>query len=99
MKKLTNSGSPNVKRSETMTFPKRIAGIIALATFFAAFQSGFASGHKFIDLFNGKDLTGWRYSGPKGKSTAGLTQSPDGRDQGKDRVLVLKDKRAKGQRG
>ena len=82
-----------------MTSPKRIAGIIALATFFAAFQSGFAGRDKFIDLFNGKDLTGWRYSGPKGKSTAGMTQTPDGRVEVKDGVIVMNAKDAKGKGG
>jgi hypothetical protein len=82
-----------------MTSFQRTAGIIAMAIFFAAFQSGTAGGEKFTDLFNGKDLTGWRYSGPKGKSTDGMTKTPDGRVEVKDGVIVMNAKDAKGKGG
>jgi hypothetical protein len=78
---------------------RRTVGIIAVATFFTVFQSGFAGGDKFTDLFNGKDLTGWRYSGQKGKSMAGMTQSPDGRVEVKDGVIVMNARDAKGKGG
>src|ERR1043166_1589593 len=52
----------------------------------------------FTSLFNGKDLTGWRYSGPKGKELDGMTATPDGRVEVKDGAIVMneKDKDGKG---
>ena len=34
----------------------------------------------FTPLFNGKDLTGWRYSGPKGKALDGMTDGIQGNE-------------------
>src|SRR5581483_7489595 len=53
----------------------------------------------FTSLFNGKDLTGWVYSGMKGKSVDGKTETPDGRIEVKDGAIVMKEKDANGKGG
>jgi hypothetical protein len=53
----------------------------------------------FISLFNGKDLTGWRYHGQKGEVMDGKTETPDGRVEVKDGVIVMKEKDVKGKGG
>ena len=53
----------------------------------------------YISLFNGKDLTGWVYSGKKGKSMDGKTETPDGRIEVKNGAIVMKAKDAKGKGG
>jgi hypothetical protein len=40
-------------------------------------------------LFNGKDLTGWRYSGIKGKEMDGKTETPDKRFMVVDGIIVV----------
>src|SRR5262249_598139 len=50
-------------------------------------------------LFNGTDLTGWRYPGSKGEEMAGKTATPDGRIEVKDGVIVMNEKDAKGKGG
>src|SRR5262245_41174096 len=52
----------------------------------------------FTPLFNGKDLTGWRYPGAGGKPLDGMTSTPDGRIEVKDGAIVMneKDKDGKG---
>ncbi len=53
----------------------------------------------YTSLFNGKDLTGWVYSGRKGASVDGKTQTPDGRVEVKDGAIVMNAKDAKGKGG
>jgi hypothetical protein len=53
----------------------------------------------FTSLFNGKDLTGWRYHGQKGEALDGKTQTPDGRVEVKDGAIVMKEKDDKGKGG
>lgn len=57
-----------------------------------------SSAGEFVSLFNGKDLTGWVYSGQKGKPMDGMTETPDGRFHVRDGVIVIeaKDKAGKG---
>ena len=42
-----------------------------------------------VQLFNGKDLTGWHYQGEPDDVLAGKTESTDGRYTAKDGVLVV----------
>jgi hypothetical protein len=53
----------------------------------------------FVSLFNGKDLTGWRYPGANGKEMLdGKTETSDKRVEVKDGIIVMneKDKDGKG---
>jgi hypothetical protein len=43
----------------------------------------------YTSLFNGKDLTGWRYSGVKGKEMDGKTETPDKRFMVVDGIIVI----------
>jgi hypothetical protein len=52
----------------------------------------------FTSLFNGKDLTGWRYKGYKG-SLEGKTGTPDGRIAVEHGVIVMRAKDSKGKGG
>lgn len=78
---------------------KQFVVLIAMVTFFAAFQNGIAGGEKFTNLFNGKDLTGWRYPGQKGASMDGKTQTPDGRAEVRDGAIVMNAKDLNGKGG
>jgi hypothetical protein len=50
-------------------------------------------------LFNGKDLTGWVYSGMKGKTVDGMTETPDARIEVKDGAIYIKEKDKDGKGG
>jgi hypothetical protein len=50
----------------------------------------------YESLFNGKDLTGWRYGG---KAVDGMTETPDKRFEVKDGVILANAKDAKGKGG
>jgi Domain of Unknown Function (DUF1080) len=52
----------------------------------------------YVSLFNGKDLSGWRYAGSKADLT-GKTETPDKRFEVKDGVIVVNEKDAKGKGG
>jgi hypothetical protein len=43
----------------------------------------------YTSLFNGKDLTGWRYPGAQGKAQKGKTETPDKRIQVKAGIIVV----------
>ncbi|MCS7160588.1 MAG: DUF1080 domain-containing protein [Gemmatales bacterium] len=51
-----------------------------------------------LNLFNGKDLTGWVYPGQKGKPLDGMTETPDGRIRVREGIIFVeaKDKAGKG---
>src|SRR6266852_4332808 len=49
----------------------------------------------YTSLFNGKDLTGWRYLGAK-ESLEGKTETPDKRIQVADGVIVCNEKDSQG---
>jgi hypothetical protein len=53
----------------------------------------------YTSLFNGKDLTGWRYPGPKGAPLDGKTETSDKRIQVVDGVIVVNAKDAAGKGG
>ncbi len=46
----------------------------------------------FVSLFNGRDLTGWGYTGAAAQSFEGLTVSPDGRYEVKDGVIRVNER-------
>lgn len=50
-------------------------------------------------LFNGKDLTGWRYPGPRGQTMDGKASTPDRRVEVKDGVIVMNEVDARGRGG
>jgi hypothetical protein len=50
------------------------------------------AGHGWTSLFNGKDLTGWRYTSTPKESMEGKTVTPDGRIEVKDGVILCKAK-------
>src|SRR5262245_46539989 len=52
----------------------------------------------FVSLFNGKDLSGWRYVGSK-ESLEGKTETPDKRFQVVDSAIVAQAKDDKGKGG
>jgi hypothetical protein len=53
----------------------------------------------YISLFNGKDLTGWRYPGAKGRDMDGQTETPDQRITVAGGVIVMNEKDNKGKGG
>jgi Domain of Unknown Function (DUF1080) len=53
----------------------------------------------YTSLFNGKDLTGWRYPGVKGRDMKGKTETPDARISVEDGVIVMNEKDNKGKGG
>ncbi len=64
-----------------------------------AVPMGIAGDGEFADLFNGKDLSGWRYPGQKGEPMDGKTQTPDGRIEVKEGAIVMNAKDQKGKGG
>lgn len=57
------------------------------------------AGEGFTSLFNGKDLSGWRYPGQKGEALGTKTETPDGRIEVKDGAIVVKAKDNAGKGG
>lgn len=53
----------------------------------------------YTSLFNGKDLTGWRYPGAKGRDMDGRTATPDQRISVANGVVVMNEKDNKGKGG
>lgn len=53
----------------------------------------------YTSLFNGKDLSGWRYPGAKGRAMDGKTETPDQRITVADGVIVMNEKDNKGKGG
>lgn len=79
-----------------LTYTKLLLVSVLLAASSLAW-SGQESG--FTSLFNGKDLTGWRYSGQKGEAMDGKTETPDSRVEVSGRAIVMKEKDSKGKGG
>lgn len=69
-----------------------VAGLLSLGTALA--QDG-----GFTKLFNGKDLSGWRYPGQKGEAVGDKTKTADGRVEVKDGAIVMNQKDANGKGG
>jgi hypothetical protein len=53
----------------------------------------------YTSLFNGKDLTGWRYTAMPKASLEGKTETPDGRIQVENGAIVMNEKDSKGKGG
>jgi hypothetical protein len=53
----------------------------------------------YTSLFNGKDLTGWRYPGARGRDMDGKTETPDQRITVEKGVIVMNEKDNKGKGG
>ncbi len=53
----------------------------------------------YTSLFNGKDLSGWRYPGTKGHDMDGKSETPDRRIVVENGVLVMNEKDSKGKGG
>jgi hypothetical protein len=79
-------------------------GLSLLAAALAALAAGGRADERpraeegYTSLFNGKDLTGWRY-GPKREPMAGRAETPDGRFKVRDGVLVAEPKDNQGRGG
>ena len=79
-------------------------GLSLLAAALAALAAGGRADDRpraeegYTSLFNGKDLTGWRY-GPKRESMAGRTETPDGRFKVQRGTLVAESKDNQGRGG
>jgi len=77
-----------------------VAAVAALATSLTSSAGDdFKPEPGYTSLFNGKDLTGWVYSGMKGKSMDGQTETPDGRIKVENGVIVVMEKDSKGKGG
>src|SRR5215203_5230538 len=77
-----------------------LAALLVLAGALAAASQAqdAASDEGFVQLFNGKDLTGWQYKGSK-ESLEGKTATPDERVKVEDGVIVMQPKDNKGKGG
>jgi len=82
---------------------RSLFGLALLAALIAAQMPSMAEEKKveegFTSLFNGKDLTGWKYPGANAKDNLdGKTETPDKRVEVKDGAIVMneKDKDGKG---
>jgi hypothetical protein len=53
----------------------------------------------YTSLFNGKDLTGWRYPGARGRDVDGQTETSDQRIAVENGVIVMREKDSKGKGG
>ncbi len=65
----------------------------------AAAADDFKPEEGYTSLFNGKDLTGWKYPGMKGQPLAGKTETPDKRFEVKDGVILVHAKDAQNRGG
>jgi hypothetical protein len=78
----------------------RIIGMcLAVMLTAAARADDFKVEDGYTSLFNGKDLTGWKYPGMKGKALDGKTETPDGRIEVKDGVILVNEKDSAGKGG
>ncbi len=64
---------------------RRSAALVAMLTLAACSRGDNPAEEGFRSLFNGRDLTGWTYSG---QSLDGKTQTPDGRFLVEDGIIV-----------
>jgi hypothetical protein len=73
---------------------------LALLAFAAGARAGddFKPEEGFTSLFNGKDLTGWRYKGSK-EDLAGKAETADARVAVENGVIVMREKDSKGKGG
>ena len=73
---------------------RTLFGLGLLTALLAAQVPGAAEEKKeedgFVQLFNGKDLTGWKYGAGAKDNLDGKTETPDKRIEVKDGVIVMK---------
>jgi hypothetical protein len=75
-----------------------VAGLLAIARPAPA-GDDFKVEEGYKSLFNGKDLTGWRYTAKPKESLADKTETSDGRIKVEDGAIVMMEKDAKGKGG
>ena len=75
-----------------------LVGLTALLVGGPAAGEGAEPEKGFISLFNGKDLTGWRYKGSK-ENLSGKTETADGRVKVENGAIVMMPKDSKGKGG
>jgi hypothetical protein len=75
-----------------------LAVVLSVSTNGARAADDFKPEEGYTSLFNGKDLTGWRYLGSK-ESLEGKTETPDKRIQVVDGVIVCNEKDTQGKGG
>src|SRR5438034_10931523 len=79
---------------------KRIIGLcLAVALTAGARADDFKVEDGYKSLFNGKDLSGWKYPGKNGKPLEGKTATPDQRIEVKDGVILVNEKDSAGKGG
>jgi lysophospholipase L1-like esterase len=66
--------------------------LIPAVSALAAEPDNFQPEPGFVSLFNGRDLTGWGYTGAAAQNFDGLTVSPDGRYEVKDGVIRVNER-------
>ncbi|MFO0876442.1 MAG: DUF1080 domain-containing protein [Gemmataceae bacterium] len=72
--------------------------MVLLAVAGARAEDDFKVEDGFVSLFNGKDLTGWRYKGSK-ENLEGKTETPDKRIAVENGVIVMREKDQAGKGG
>src|SRR5437763_9080835 len=78
----------------------RIIGLCLAATLTAGARADdFKVEEGYKSLFNGKDLSGWKYPGKNGKPLDGKTATPDGRIEVKEGVILVNEKDSAGKGG
>jgi hypothetical protein len=78
----------------------RIIGMCLAVTLIAVARADdFKVEEGYKSLFNGKDLTGWKYPGKNGKPLDGKTETPDKRIEVKDGVILVNEKDSAGKGG
>jgi hypothetical protein len=77
-------------------FPFGLAVVLSLAAPSLSLDD-FQLEEGYASLFNGKDLTGWKY--PGAKSLEGKTATPDRRIEVKDGVILVNERDSQGQGG
>ncbi len=76
-----------------------LLSLLILAADFGQAADDFQIEDGYQSLFNGKDLSGWRYPGPKGRAMDGQTETPDRRIAVENGVIVMNEKDSKGKGG
>jgi hypothetical protein len=74
--------------------------VVALATTLTSSAGdNFKTEEGYTSLFNGNDLTGWRYTAAPKANLEGKTETPDGRIKVENGVIVVMEKDSKGKGG
>jgi hypothetical protein len=71
--------------------PALVAGVVFGCLTGGQAADDFKTEDGYSPLFNGKDLTGWRYPGPKGEPLDGKSETADKRFQVVDGVIVAQE--------